>query len=67
MPASVHTRMFCFPVTFLNTLKIEIYKTVMLPVSLYERGTWFFTLREGYSLMMFESRVIRRKLRFKKA
>jgi hypothetical protein len=32
----------------------------MLPVVLYGRNTWSLTLREEYSLKLFEKRVLRR-------
>jgi hypothetical protein len=40
-------------------LKIEIYRTVILPV-LYGCETWWLTLREERSLRVFESRLLRR-------
>jgi hypothetical protein len=41
-------------------MKIKIYKTVILPVVLYGRETWSFTLREEHRLRVFENRVLRR-------
>jgi hypothetical protein len=41
-------------------LKIRIYKTIILPVVLYGRETWFLTLREEHRLRVFENRVLRR-------
>jgi hypothetical protein len=43
-----------------NNLKIIIYKTIILPVVLYECETWSLTLREEHRLRMFENRVFRR-------
>jgi hypothetical protein len=43
-----------------KNLKIKIYKTVILPVMLYECETWSLTLREEYRLRVFENRVLRR-------
>jgi hypothetical protein len=43
-----------------KTLKIKIYKTVILPVVLYGCETWSLTLREKHRLMVFENRVLRR-------
>jgi hypothetical protein len=40
--------------------KIKIYKTVILPVVLYGRETWFLTLREDQRLRVFGNRVLRR-------
>jgi hypothetical protein len=42
-----------------KSLKIKIYKTVILPVVLYEYETWSLTLREEHRLRVFESRVLR--------
>jgi hypothetical protein len=41
-------------------LKIRIYKTIILPVVLYECETWSLTLREEHRLRVFENRVLRR-------
>jgi len=41
-------------------LNIKINRTVMLPVVLYGRLTWFLTLREKYRVRVFENRVLRR-------
>ena len=43
-------------------LKIEIYRTIILPAVLYGRKTWLLTLREEYRLRVFENRVLRRIL-----
>jgi hypothetical protein len=43
-----------------KNLKIEIYKTVILPVVLYGCKTWSLTLREEHRLKVFENRVLRR-------
>jgi hypothetical protein len=40
--------------------KVRIYKTIILPVVLYECETWSLTVREEYKLRMFENRVLRR-------
>jgi hypothetical protein len=50
---------FVFPFHIKN-LKIKIYKTVILPVVLYECETWALTLREEHRLRVFENRVLRR-------
>jgi hypothetical protein len=36
-----------------------IYKTIILPVVLYECETWSVTLREEHRLRVFENRVLR--------
>jgi hypothetical protein len=41
-------------------LKIRIYKTIILPVVLYECESWSLTLREEHRLGVFENRVLRR-------
>jgi hypothetical protein len=41
-------------------VKIKIYKTVILPVVLYECETLSLTLREEHRLRVFENRVLRR-------
>jgi hypothetical protein len=43
-----------------ETLKIKIYKIVILPVVLYGCETWSLTLREEHRLRAFEKRVLRR-------
>jgi hypothetical protein len=43
-----------------RNLKIKIYKTIILPLILYECETWSLTLREERRLRMFEDRVLRR-------
>jgi hypothetical protein len=39
---------------------IGIYKTIILPVVLYECENWSLTLREEHRLSVFENRVLRR-------
>ena len=43
-----------------KNLKIEIYRTIILPVVLYGCETWSLTLREERKLRVFENRVLRR-------
>jgi hypothetical protein len=43
-----------------KNLKIKIYKTVILPVVLYECETWSLTLGEEHRLRFFENRMLRR-------
>jgi hypothetical protein len=40
--------------------KIEIYRTIILPVVLYGCETWSLTLREEHRLRVFANRVLRR-------
>jgi len=41
-------------------LKIRIYRTIILPIVLYECETWSLTLREELRLTVFENSVLRR-------
>ena len=43
-----------------KNLNIKIYRTIILPVVLYECGTWSLTLREEHRLRVFENRMLRR-------
>jgi len=43
-----------------KNLKIEIYRTITLPVVLYGCETWSLTLREERKLRVFEYMVLRR-------
>jgi hypothetical protein len=40
-----------------RNVKVKIYKTIILPVVLYECETWSLTLREEHRLRVFENRV----------
>ena len=42
----------------LNSMKIEIHRTIILPVVLYECETWSITLREDDRVEVFESRML---------
>jgi len=44
----------------LKNLKINVYRTIILPVVLYGCETWSLLLREKYRLRVFENRVLRR-------
>jgi len=65
---SVNDPMFCntyisrlWSSSFLpKNLKIKIYRTIILPVVLYEYETWSLTLREYRRLRVFENRVLRK-------
>jgi hypothetical protein len=43
-----------------RNVKIEIYKTIILPVVLYGCETWSLTLREEHRLRVFANRVLKR-------
>jgi hypothetical protein len=43
-----------------KSIKIRVYRTVILPVVLYGYETWSLTLREEQRLRVFENRVLRR-------
>ena len=43
-----------------KSLKIAIYRTITLPVVLYECDTWSLTLRKERRLRVFENRMLRR-------
>jgi hypothetical protein len=43
-----------------KNLKVEIYKTIILPVVSYGCETWSLILREEHRLRGFENRVLRR-------
>jgi hypothetical protein len=44
----------------LKSVKIKIYRTIILPVVLYGCESWSLTLREECRLRGFENRVLRR-------
>ena len=43
-----------------KNIRIEIYRTLILPVVLYGCETWSLTLREERRLRVLENRVLRR-------
>jgi hypothetical protein len=45
---------------FLENKEYRIYKTIILPVSLYGYDTWSLTLMEEHRLRVFENKVLRR-------
>ena len=49
-----------------KTLKIKIYRTIILPVVLYGCETWSLTLWEERRLRVFENKVLRRIFRPKR-
>ena len=46
-------------------LKVNTYKTIILPVVLYGCETWSLTVREEHRLRVFENKVLRRYLGLK--
>ena len=60
MLAIIRCRIFCVPVSYPKIKKIQIYKTIILPVVLYGCETWSLTLREDRRQRVFENRVLRR-------
>ena len=51
---------FVFQFAIQNSIKIKIYRTIILSVVLYGCETWSLTLREERRLRVFENRVLRR-------
>ena len=50
-----------FSSTFLSgSIKIKLYRIIILRVVLYGCETWLLTLREEHRLRVFENRVLRR-------
>jgi hypothetical protein len=49
-----------------NSIKIQIYRNVTLPVVLYGCETWSLTLREELRLRVFENRLLRRIIKPKR-
>jgi hypothetical protein len=43
-----------------KSVKIKIYRTIILPVVLYSCESWSLTLREECRLRVFENKVLRR-------
>jgi hypothetical protein len=60
MLAIIRSRTFCLLICCQNSLKIRIYKTVILPVVLRGCETWSLTLREEHRLRVHENRLLRR-------
>jgi hypothetical protein len=51
---------------FPRNIKVEICKTIILPVVLYGCESWSLTLKEEHRLRVFENRVQRRMFRLKR-
>jgi len=60
MPAVILRRILCLPVCYRKNIKIDIYRTIILPVVLYGCETWSLRLRDGRRLRVFENRVLGR-------
>jgi hypothetical protein len=45
-----------------KNIKINIQRTIILPVVLYGCETWYLTWRKNYRLRIFENRVLRKIL-----
>jgi hypothetical protein len=43
-----------------RNVEVRIYKTIILPVVLYECETWYLTVREEHKLRVFENRMLKR-------
>jgi hypothetical protein len=61
MLANIQSRIKVLPSCLLSkNVKIRAYKTITLPLALYECETLSLTLREKHRLRVFENRVLRR-------
>ena len=58
----MHLRKFYRPTCFLlsKKLKVNTYKTIILPVVLYGCETWSLTLREEHRVRVFENKILRK-------
>jgi len=59
MLAIIGRRIFCLLVCY-PSIKIKIFRAVILPVVLYGCESWALTLREARRLRMFENKVVRK-------
>jgi short subunit dehydrogenase-like uncharacterized protein len=60
MLATIQFRVFLSSSLLSRNVKVEIYKTIILPFVLNGYETWSLTLREEYRLRVFKNRVLRR-------
>jgi hypothetical protein len=60
MLANLQPRIFCFPVLYPKSVKIDAYRSTVLRVVLCENETWYVMLREGYRLREFENRALKK-------
>jgi len=44
-----------------KNIKIQIYRTIILPLVLYKCETWSLTLREEHRPRVFETRMLRKR------
>jgi hypothetical protein len=58
-------RILAFSLLFEN-LRINIYRSVILPVDFYGCKTWSFTLRIKKGLLFFENRLLKRTFGLKR-
>jgi hypothetical protein len=66
MFAIIQSKIFSLPVSYQKNLKINIYRTVILPVVLYGCETWSLTLGEEHRLRVFEKGVLMKIFRPKR-
>jgi hypothetical protein len=60
MLATIRCKSFVFQFAIQTfSLKIKIYKAIILPVMLYVCGTWSLTLRKERRLRLFENRALK--------
>jgi hypothetical protein len=59
MVATIRSRTFCLVWSKNAKIKIQVYKTIILPVVVYGRETLSLTLREEHKMRLFENRVMR--------
>jgi hypothetical protein len=60
MLATIRSRTFCLLVCCLKSIKITLYKAIILPECLYGCETLSPTLREEHELTEIENRVLRK-------
>ena len=65
MHVIIHLTKVYRPVLLSKELKINTYKTIILPVILYYCETWSLTFREEHRLRVFENKVLRKIYRTK--
>ena len=60
MHVIIHLRKYYGPACFSKKMKVNTYKTIILPVVLYGCETWSLTLREEHRLRVLENKVPRK-------
>jgi hypothetical protein len=53
MSAIIQSRIICALICNIESMKIKIYRTVIIPAVLPGCGTWYITLREQHRLRRF--------------